>query len=172
MDPNQSLEVNKGNEISEQYENNEEDIYTLNEKKRESLKREFKSILQKSKIALFPMASTDSKLLEWDFWGPLLFCLILGLVLSLQKNIENSGVIFIMIFSIVWIGGFIISLNSQFLGIQFNSFQCICILGYCMLAIVLAAIINLILFKIPIIFKVAISFLGAFYSTFSKYNFI
>ena len=118
------------------------------------------------------MASTDSKLLEWDFWGPLLFCLILGLVLSLQKNIENSGVIFIMIFSIVWIGGFIISLNSQFLGIQFNSFQCICILGYCMLAIVLAAIINLILFKIPIIFKVAISILGAFYSTFSKYNFI
>ena len=170
MDPNQSLEVNQGKEISEQYENNEEDIYTLNEKKRESLKREFKSILQKSKIALFPMASNESKLLEWDFWGPLFFCLILGLVLSWQKNTQNSGVIFITIFSIVWLGGFIISLNSQFLGIKFNSFQCICILGYCMLAIVIAAIINLILFGVPTIFKVVISFLGAFYSTYSKYN--
>ena len=172
MDPNQSLEVNQGKEISEQYENNNDDNYTLNESKRESLKREFRSICQKSKIALFPMASNESKLLEWDFWGPLLFCLILGLVLSLQKNIENSGVIFIMIFSIVWIGGFIISLNSQFLGIQFNSFQCICILGYCMLAIVIAAIINLILFGVPTIFKVVISFFGAFYSTYSKYNYI
>ena len=144
MDPNQSLEVNQGKEISEQYENNEEDIYTLNEKKRESLKREFKSILQKSKIALFPMASTDSKLLEWDFWGPLFLCLILGLVLSWQKNVVNSGTIFIMIFAIVWIGGLVVSLNSQFLGINLSIFQCICILGYCMLAVVLAAIINLI----------------------------
>ena len=172
MDPNQSLEVKPGIDLLEPNEKNNEENYTLNESKRESLKREFRSICQKSKIALFPMASNESKLLEWDFWGPLFFCLILGLVLSWQKNTQNSGVIFITIFSIVWLGGFIISLNSQFLGIKFNSFQCICILGYCMLAIVIAAIINLILFGVPTIFKVVISFLGAFYSTYSKYNYI
>ena len=171
MDPNQSFELNQNNEIVEQVDNANNNKYTLDESKRESLKREFKSLLQKSKIALFPMTSANSKLLEWDFWGPLFLCLILGLVLSWQKNVENSGTIFIMIFSIVWIGGLIVSLNSQFLGINLSIFQCICILGYCMLAIVLAAIINLILFFIPTIFHVVISLLGACYSTYSKFNF-
>ena len=75
MDPNQSLEVNQGNEILNQ-QDNDPSKYTLDERKRESLKRELNSIFQKSKIALFPMASTNTKLLDWDFWGPLFFCLI------------------------------------------------------------------------------------------------
>ena len=167
MDPNQSLDVNQGNEILNQQEN-DPSKYTLDERKRESLKRELTSIIQKSKIALFPMASANTKLLEWDFWGPLIFCLILGLILSWQKSTENSGTIFIMIFSIVWIGGFIVSLNSQFLGINLSIYQCICILGYCMLAVVFAAIINLCLGFLPTLFHVMISLLGACYSTFSK----
>ena len=175
MYPNQSLEVNQGNEILEQVENNNDDNnekYTLDEPKRESLKREFNSIIQKGKIALFPMTSANPKLLDWDFWGPLFLCLLLGLVLSWQKKVENSGTIFIIVFSIVWIGGFIVSLNSQFLGINLSIFQCICILGYCMLAVVLAATINLLLWFLPTIFHIAISLLGAGYSTYSKYNFI
>ena len=169
MDPNQSLDVNQGNEILEHVQNESNEKFTLDEKKRESLKREFNSIIQKAKIALFPMTSANTKLLDWDFWGPLFLCLILGLVLSWQKNVENSGTIFIMIFSIVWIGGLIVSLNSQFLGINLSIFQSICILGYCMLAIVLAAIINLFLGFLPTIFHVVISLLGAGYSTYSKY---
>ena len=168
MDPNESLDVNQGKEILSQQEN-DPSKYTLNERKRESLKRELNSIIQKSKIALFPMASANTKLLDWDFWGPLFFCLILGLVLSWQKSAENSGTIFIMIFSIVWIGGFIVSLNSQFLGINLSIYQCICILGYCMLAVVFAAIINLFLGFLSTLFHVIVSLLGACYSTFSKF---
>ena len=168
MDPNESLDVNQGKEILSQQEN-DPSKYTLDELKRESLKRELNSIIQKSKIALFPMASANTKLLDWDFWGPLFFCLILGLVLSWQKSAENSGTIFIMIFSIVWIGGFIVSLNSQFLGINLSIYQCICILGYCMLAVVFAAIINLFLGFLPTLFHVIVSLLGACYSTFSKF---
>ena len=168
MDPNESLDVNQGKEILSQQEN-DSSKYTLDERKRESLKRELNSIIQKSKIALFPMASANTKLLDWDFWGPLFFCLILGLVLSWQKSAENSGTIFIMIFSIVWIGGFIVSLNSQFLGINLSIYQCICILGYCMLAVVFAAIINLFLGFLPTLFHVIVSLLGACYSTFSKF---
>ena len=77
-----------------------------------------------------------------------------------------------MIFAIVWIGGLVVSLNSQFLGINLSIFQCICILGYCMLAVVLAAIINLIFFFLPTYIKVIISLLGACYSTYSKFNFL
>ena len=168
MDPNESLDVNQGKEILSQQEN-DPSKYTLDERKRESLKRDLNSIIQKSKIALFPMASANTKLLDWDFWGPLFFCLILGLVLSWQKSAENSGTIFIMIFSIVWIGGFIVSLNSQFLGINLSIYQCICILGYCMLAVVFAAIINLFLGFLPTLFHVIVSLLGACYSTFSKF---
>ena len=75
MDPNQSLEVSQGNEIINQIENDDNNKYTLDEPKRESLKREFKSIIQKSKIALFPMTSANTKLLEWDF-GVLYFCVL------------------------------------------------------------------------------------------------
>ena len=170
MDPNQSLELEQGKENMNPMED-DNNKYTLDEPKRVSLKREINSIIQKSKIALLPMTSGKTELYDWDFWGPLFFCLILGLVLSWQKSTENSGTIFIMIFSIVWIGGFIVSLNSQFLGINLSIFQCICILGYCMLAIVLAAIINLFLGFVPTIFHVIFSLLGACYSTFSKFKF-
>ena len=45
MDPNQSLEVNQGNEILNQ-QDNDPSKYTLDERKRESLKRELNSIFQ------------------------------------------------------------------------------------------------------------------------------
>ena len=171
MDPNQSLEVNPPGQMMESNENeNDNNRYTLDEPKRESLKRELRSIIEKSKIALLPMrSSNNTKLLDWDFWGPLLLCLTLGLVLSWQKSAENSGTVFVMIFGIVWIGGLIVSLNSQFLGINLSLYQCICILGYCMLAIVLASIINLLLGFLPTIFHICVSLTGACYSTFSKF---
>ena len=116
------------------------------------------------------MKSRDSKALQdWDFWGPFVLCLILGLSLSWQKNTDKSGVIFIMIFTIVWIGGLIVSLNSQFLGINLSIFQCICILGYCMFAIVLAAIIKLLLGFLPNYVHFIITLLACFYSIYGKF---
>ena len=168
MDPNLSLDINQG-------EMNNEDkslLNTLDEAKRESLKRELRSIIQKLKVALFPMKSSNSNSLQdWDFWGPLLLCLVLGLVLSWQKHDENTGIVFIMIFGIMWIGGLIVSLNSQFLGVNFNIFQCICILGYCTFAIVLASTINLFLFFLPFFIRVIISFCGSLYSIYGKLYF-
>ncbi len=168
MDPNQSLDINEGGI------NNEDKslLNTLDETKRESLKRELRSIIQKMKVALFPMKQGNSKSLQdWDFWGPLLLCLVLGLVLSWQKHDENTGIVFIMIFGIMWVGGLIVSLNSQFLGVNFNIFQCICILGYCTFAIVLASIINLFLFFLPVFVRVIISFCGSFYSIYGMLYF-
>ena len=168
MDPNQSLDINQGEIIND----NHQGYNTLDEPKRLSLQRDVNSIMEKIKVALLPMKSKDSKLLQdWDFWGPLILCLTLGLVLSWQKNGDNSGIIFIMIFSIVWIGGLIVSLNSQFLGINLSIFQCICILGYCMLAIVLAAIVNLFLGFLPSFVRIIISLLACLYSIYGKLNF-
>ncbi len=160
MDPNENLEINDINP----------GVYnTLDEPKRESIKRDVNSIMAKIKIAILPMKSKNSKALQdWDFWGPLILCLILGLVLSWQKHSDNGGIVFIMIFTIVWIGGLIVSLNSQFLGVNLSIFQCICILGYCMLAVVLAAIVNLLLGFLPTFVHVIISLFACFYSVYGK----
>ena len=161
MDPNQSVELN---------ENEKEGYNTLDEPKRISLKRDVNSMLEKAKVALLPMKSKNSKLLQdWDFWGPLILCLTLGLVLSWQKSTDKGGIVFIMIFSIVWIGGLIISLNSYFLGVNLSIFQCICILGYCMLAIVLASIINLLLIFLPTFVHIIISLIACLYSIYGKF---
>ena len=160
MDPNENLEINDINPGA---------YNTLDEPKRESIKRDVHSIMAKIKIAILPMKSKNSKALQdWDFWGPLILCLILGLVLSWQKHSDNGGIVFIMIFTIVWIGGLIVSLNSQFLGVNLSIFQCICILGYCMLAVVLAAIVNLLLGFLPTFVHVIISLFACFYSVYGK----
>ena len=162
MIPNQSLELNENQ--------NDGGYNTLDEPQRMSLKRDVNSIIEKAKIAILPMKSKNSKILQdWDFWGPLILCLTLGLILSWQKNSNNSGIIFIMIFAIVWIGGLIVSLNSQFLGVNLSIFQCICILGYCMLAIVLASIVNFLLGFLPSYIHGTISLLAAFYYIYGKY---
>ena len=162
MDPNQSLDINENQ--------NDGGYNTLDEPQRISLKRDVNSIIEKAKIAILPMKSKNSKILQdWDFWGPLILCLTLGLILSWQKKSENSGIIFIMIFAIVWIGGLIVSLNSQFLGVNLSIFQCICILGYCMLAIVLASIVNLLLGFLPSYIHGIISLLASTYSIYGKF---
>ena len=169
MDPNQSLDINQGEIIND----NNKGLNTLDEPKRLSFKRDFNNVIEKIKVALFPMKPKNSKLLQdWDFWGPLLLCLTLGLVLSWQKNTESKGIIFIMIFAIVWVGGLIVSLNSQFLGINLSIFQCICILGYCMFAVVLSSTINLILGFLPGFVRFLISLLGCIYSTYGKFIYI
>ena len=166
MDPNQSLDINQ----RELMDDNNKGLNTLDEPKRESIKRDFNNVVEKIKVALLPMKTKNSKLLQdWDFWGPLILCLTLGLVLSWQKKAENSGIVFIMIFVIVWIGGLIVSLNSQFQGVDLRIFQCICILGYCMFAVVLAAIINLLLGFLPALIRILISLLGCGYSTYGKF---
>ena len=166
MDPNQSLDINQGEIIND----NDKGYNTLDEPKRLSLKRDFNNVVAKIKVALFPMKTKNSTLLQdWDFWGPLILCLTLGLVLSWQKKAENSGIVFIMIFVIVWIGGLIVSLNSQFQGVNLSIFQCICILGYCMFAVVLASIINLLIGFLPAAIRVLISLLGCAYSTYGKF---
>ena len=166
MDPNQSLDINQGEIIND----NDKGYNTLDEPKRLSLKRDFNNVVAKIKVALFPMKNKNSKLLQdWDFWGPLILCLTLGLVLSWQKKAENSGIVFIMIFVIVWVGGLIVSLNSQFQGVNLSIFQCICILGYCMFAVVLASIINLLIGFLPAAIRVLISLLGCAYSTYGKF---
>ena len=88
----------------------------------------------------------------------------------MAKKADNNGIIFIMIFAIVWIGDLIVSLNSQFLGVNLNIFQYIFFLGYCMLAIVLTAIVNFLLGFLPS--YIHVNLLASAYSIYGQYLYI
>ena len=123
---------------------------------------------------MLPMQAqnTSDTFKDWDFWGPLFLCLFLGLVLSIGRADTHTGTVFILIFAIVWIGGLIISLNSQFLGAKLSIYQCICILGYCMCAIVVAALINSLTPFLPMFIHLLIAIAGFGYSSYGKFLFI
>jgi len=113
---------------------------TLDEPVLTSLKRDLFLIYNKLKHVITPRLSSQKieELYNWDLWGPLIFCFILSISLSNENN-ESST--FVLIFSIFWIGGLIVTFNGQFLGANIGICQMICLLGYCSFPITLSGII-------------------------------
>lgn len=172
-DESPNNDQSQGNNYPESNKPNYE-LNTLDEAISTTLMRDLKIIMEKIKIAMLPMQAqnTSDTFKDWDFWGPLFLCLFLGLVLSIGRADTHTGTVFILIFAIVWIGGLIISLNSQFLGAKLSIYQCICILGYCMCAIVVAALINSLTPFLPMFIHLLIAIAGFGYSSYGKFLFI
>lgn len=53
---------------------------------------------------------------DWDLWGPLVICLALAILLSLDAAPEQSMQIFSLVISLVAIGSVVITVNSKLLG--------------------------------------------------------
>lgn len=73
-----------------------------------------------------------------------------------------------VVFFIVWVGGIVVTLNAQFLGANMydkcknrSILQSICILGYCIFPIDVAAILIKVFSFLPALVKIVIA-LGAF----------
>ena len=116
---------------------------TLDEAITTTLKRDLYAILNKIKYVAVPKIS-DRKLEElynWDLWGPLLFCFLYSIALSTGDNTNNESSIFVLIFVIFWIGGFVITFNERFLGAQIGLCQMVSLLGYGMFPITVGGII-------------------------------
>jgi protein YIPF6 len=122
--------------------------------------------LLKVKDVLWPAKSfheNDAVTKDWDLWGPLVFCLVLSLLLSLSASENQSQIVFTGIFTMVWLGEAICTLNLKLLGgtvyvfpfpipiLSSDSlvnwgrsfFQSVCVLGYCLFPLTIAALINL-----------------------------
>merc|ERR1712113_189673 len=83
---------------------------------------------------------------DWDLWGPLVLCLALGIMLSVQaENSEQAGLAFALVFIIVWFGSGSVTLNVLLLRGQISFFQSVCVLGYCIFPLVIAAFCSLLL---------------------------
>ena len=143
-------EVNIPNSKDENIEQNivikqetEEEIKsTLDEPITTTLKRDLLIIGNKVKYVLVPKM-TDRKMEElynWDLWGPLIFCFLYSIALSTgNSNSETS--IFVLIFVIFWIGGFVITFNERFLGAKIGICQVLSLLGYGMFPITVSGVI-------------------------------
>ncbi|KKK22357.1 hypothetical protein P175DRAFT_0502877 [Aspergillus ochraceoroseus IBT 24754] len=78
---------------------------------------------------------------DWDLWGPLIFCLLLSMFLSIAKG-EQSDLVFSGVFSLVWIGEAVVTLQIKLLGGNISFFQSVCIIGYTLFPLVIAALLS------------------------------
>ncbi|GMH35985.1 hypothetical protein BSKO_03853 [Bryopsis sp. KO-2023] len=117
---------------------------TLDEPLSETIKRDFVRIGKNLRIVLFPFnVGTDRtrSLRNWDLWGPLIFVLILALVL-VSNSEQDANKVFPVVFSVLGCGALVLTLNIVLLGGTIVFFQSLCLLGYCLFPLDVAAIIS------------------------------
>ncbi|CAD8092961.1 unnamed protein product [Paramecium sonneborni] len=123
---------------------NQQDVQmnTLDEPVLDTLLRDINMILYKLSYVIIPrMKETQGrKLRNWDLWGPLLLSLLLAMTLGINSN-QSSDSIFGTIFIIMWGGSAVITVNAKLLGGQVSFFQSVCVLGYCVFPINIAAVL-------------------------------
>lgn len=78
---------------------------------------------------------------DWDLWGPLIVCLTLAVLLSLKAPAGQASLVFAAVFCAVWMGSAVVTINAQLLGGTISFFQAVCVLGYCVFPMTLAAFV-------------------------------
>jgi len=79
---------------------------------------------------------------DWDLWGPLVFCLLLSLLLSMTAQSDQKSLVFSGVFAMVWIGEAVVTLQIKLLGGNISFFQSVCIIGYTLFPLVIAALLS------------------------------
>ncbi|KAL1916445.1 uncharacterized protein VTP21DRAFT_5636 [Calcarisporiella thermophila] len=127
---------------------------TLDEPVTTTIMRDLRSIGEKIRQVLHPKGRPEV-LKDWDLWGPLFLCLSLAIILSITAPPSQSVLVFTGVFVIVWCGAAIVTLNAKLLGGAVSFFQSVCVLGYCLFPLVVAAIFSLFFFsffiRLPIV---------------------
>uniref|UniRef100_I2CPI6 Protein YIPF n=1 Tax=Nannochloropsis gaditana (strain CCMP526) TaxID=1093141 RepID=I2CPI6_NANGC len=121
---------------------------TLDEPVWQTVKRDLTQVGSKLQVVLLPRENQDGvlkKLKDWDLWGPLLVCLTLSILLSITAPEEQGALVFAAVFFVVWFGAAVVTMNAQLLGGTISFFQSLCILGYCVFPLDIAALANLLI---------------------------
>jgi len=80
------------------------------------------------------------RLKDWDLWGPLIVCLGLAVLLSFKAPVGQASIVFAAVFCAVWFGSAVVTINAQLLGGTISFFQSVCVLGYCVFPMTMAAV--------------------------------
>jgi hypothetical protein len=81
------------------------------------------------------------ELKDWDLWGPLVLCLGLAVLLSFKAPTNQASLVFAAVFCAVWVGGTVVTINTQLLGGSISFFQSLCVLGYSIFPLTLSALV-------------------------------
>jgi len=79
---------------------------------------------------------------DWDLWGPLLFCLLLSFLLSINAREDQRSLVFSGVFATIWIAEAIVTLQIKLLGGTISFFQSVCIIGYTLFPLVIASLLS------------------------------
>ncbi|KXL44679.1 hypothetical protein M433DRAFT_58497, partial [Acidomyces richmondensis BFW] len=91
---------------------------------------------------------------DWDLWGPLLFCLLLSFLLSINARDDQRSLVFSGVFATIWIAEAIVTLQIKFLGGNISFFQSICIIGYTLFPLVIASLLSAL--HVPMIVRIPV----------------
>lgn len=149
-------------------------LSTLDEPVRETIMRDVRAVAEKLKVVMLPIDRTlpyggyagvsqtenveltdrdkevIQRLKDWDLWGPLLVCLALAVLLSLKAPVGQASLVFAAVFCAVWVGSAVITINAQLLGGTISFFQSVCVLGYCVFPMTMAAVVVDLLKMLPL----------------------
>ncbi|EKM78612.1 hypothetical protein AGABI1DRAFT_114230 [Agaricus bisporus var. burnettii JB137-S8] len=116
---------------------------TLDEPVTTTIARDLLSIYSKLVQVLYPRKSSGREVLkDWDLWGPLLLCLGLGIMLSINAPADQSLGVFTSVIVICSLGALTVTVQAKLLGGRVSFFQGLCALGYCIAPLDIAALIS------------------------------
>jgi len=119
-------------------------IDTLDEPVITTIGRDLLSIYNKLIQVLYPIRKGAGRevLRDWDLWGPLILCLMLGILLSVNAPQSQSLGVFTSVIVIVCVGALVVTIQAKLLGGRVSFFQGLCALGYCVAPLDIAALIS------------------------------
>ncbi|EGN91921.1 hypothetical protein SERLA73DRAFT_147983 [Serpula lacrymans var. lacrymans S7.3] len=118
-------------------------VDTLDEPVTTTIARDLISIYTKLVQVLYPRRSSGREVLrDWDLWGPLLLCLLLAIMLSVNAPPSQSLGVFTSVVVIVSLGSLVVTVQAKLLGGRVSFFQGLCVLGYCIAPLNIAALVS------------------------------
>ncbi|KAL0572201.1 hypothetical protein V5O48_009756 [Marasmius crinis-equi] len=117
-------------------------VDTLDEPVATTIARDLLSIYTKLIQVVYPRRSSGREVLkDWDLWGPLVLCLLLAIMLSVNAPQAQSLSVFSSVVVICSLGALTVTIQAKLLGGRVSFFQGLCVLGYCIAPLDIAALV-------------------------------
>lgn len=134
----QSTSVNLGYDGGASGQQKSDLVSTLDEPVTVTIMRDLKAVGYKFGHVFFPKKS-NLLLRDWDLWGPLTLCVFLAILLQGNSSVDENAPEFASLFALFAVGAIMVTINTKLLSGNISILQSICVLGYCLLPLVIAA---------------------------------
>ncbi|KAI0317065.1 hypothetical protein OF83DRAFT_1244292 [Amylostereum chailletii] len=145
---------------------------TLDEPITATIGRDLLSIYNKLVQVLYPLRKGTGRevLKDWDLWGPLMLCLLLGIMLSVNAPANQALGTFTSVVVLVCVGALVVTVQAKLLGGRVSFFQGLCVLGYCVAPLTVAALVSCFVRRIYV--RAPVALLAWAWSIWASVNFL